>query len=244
MNIRTLILDDDPNSRMAAASALAEIDGIEIVGEFGRSGELFDFLGEHMAHLLFLDIELDSETGFTVARRLRREFPELLIVFLTGHSSYAIDGYDFQPVNFLTKPINGEKLSETVREVRRRIEKEQGQRPAQIMFRLTHGYRILDVRDISYIERENRKNHLHTDGETHVIAGYNISELEEMLAEHGFFRCHQSFIISLYRVTAVRDVGRQLYEVGLRGADKPIPVARGHYEGLLRGLRDLGIMSI
>lgn len=241
MNICTLILDDDANSRLAACTALAAYPELEIVGSLSDSKELFAFLSGHSAHLLFLDIELDKETGFAVARRLRRDYPELMVVFLTGHSSYAIDGYDFQPINFLTKPINAVKLEQTIAEVRRRLEQRHGQRPAGFMFRLQQGYRILDVRDICYIERLHRKNYLHTADSVLCISGYTMHELEEMLAEHDFFLCHQSFLISLYRVQSVRDTGGQLYEVQLRDCSSPVPVSRYHYGDLLKRLQTLGI---
>ncbi len=241
MTIRVLILDDDASSRKAAGVTLEGYPEVSVIGQFGTSGELMAFLQNCSADLLFLDIELDSESGFEVAKQLRGSYPELMIVFLTGHSSYAVDGYDFQPVNFLTKPINRMKLEQTLSEVRRRMERRGVQQPSQLMFRLMQGYRIVDVRDICYFERENRKNFLHLPGEFLQISGYTMRELEEMLSPHGFFLCHQSFIISLYRVQAVRDIGRQVYEAALRDCLKPIPVSRNRYEILLKQLNALGI---
>lgn len=241
MNIRTLILDDDENSRLAAKTALQGFPDVELVGSCQNSRELFSCLKEQEAHLLFLDIELEQEMGFEIAKALRRDWPKLLIVFLTGHSSYAIDGYDFQPVNFLTKPINEKKLAKTMEEVRRRLGEQKEQSSARLMFHLSQGYRILDVRDICYIERENRKNFLHTETETLRIMNYTMRELEEMLSQHGFFLSHQSFLMSLYRVETVRDAGRQLYEAVLKGCQKPVPVSRNRYEELIRQLRQLNL---
>lgn len=243
MNIRTLILDDDPNSRLAADTALAEHPEIEIAGSFSCIRELFEFLEKDSAQLVFLDIELNGETGFSAARRLRDEYPDIMFVFLTGHSSYAIDGYDFQPINFLTKPINAAKLDQAISEVKSRLGKRSGQRSAKLMFRLQQGYRILDVRDICYIERLKRKNYLHTATETLCISGYTMHELEHMLEEYGFFLCHQSFIVSLYRAQSVRDVGRQLYEVLLRDCSEPVPVSRLHYDELMKRLKNIGIQN-
>lgn len=241
MKIRTLLLDDDEHSRLAAMAALKGFPEVEVAGSFATGEELFAYLEAGTAQLLFLDIELNRETGFTVAERLRQEQPELLIVFLTGHSSYAIDGYDFQPVNFLTKPINEKKLARTLEEVRRRLGEQRQQSSARLMFHLSQGYRILEVRKICYIERDNRKNYLHMEDEVLRIMNYTMRELEEMLSEHGFFLCHQSFLLSLYRVEAVRDAGRQLYEALLRGGDKPVPVSRNRYEELIRQLRKLNL---
>lgn len=241
MNIRTLLLDDDDNSRLAAEMALSQIPDVEVAGSFSTSAQLMDFLTEHTAHLLLLDIELDNETGFSIARMLRQEQPELMVAFLTGHSSYAIDGYDFHPVNFLTKPINPRKLAETIAEVRSRLERRWNQRPGKLMFQVYQGYRVFDVRDICYVERRNRKCYLCTETEELQIGQYTMAELEEMFCEHDFFLCHQSFLISLYRVQSLRAIGQRVYEARLRGTDTTVPVARGRYKALVDALHDLGI---
>ena len=244
MPIRTLILDDDPNSHKAACQALSHYPDLEILGQFTTAGELKAFLSEQSADVLFLDIEIGEDFGFSVARTLRELCPELMIVFLTGHSSYAVDGYDFQPVNFLTKPINPVKLEQTVCEIRRRMQRSEGQRKAQLMFRLQQGYRIVDVRQICCIERRNRKNYLRMEQESLQISGYAMRELDHMLTGHGFFLCHQSFLVNIYRITGIRDAGRQLYEVTLQGLNGPVPVSRNHYEGLRSQLLALGIHTV
>lgn len=241
MKIKTMILDDDRNSRLAAKTALSKFDSIEITGEFENSEEMFEYLKTGSADLLFLDIELREEMGFDIAKQLRREYPGLMIVFLTGHSSYAIDGYDFQPINFLTKPINVIKLKKTVAEAESRLKVQVKPKNAKIMFRLKKGHAIIDISDICYIERTQRKNYLNTADKTIQISGYTMHELEDIMEEHGFFMCHQSYIISLYRVTAVRDTGRQLYEVTLKGCKTAIPVSRGRYEELMKQLSFLNI---
>ena len=241
MSIRVLILDDDPNSHRAACQALSRYPDMEIRGRFTSAGELEAYLSEQNADVLFLDIEIGEDFGFSVARELRRTHPELMIVFLTGHSSYAVDGYDFQPINFLTKPIHPGKLEQTVEEIRRRMQNSGAQRKAQLMFRLQQGYRILDVRNICYIERRDRKNYLCLEDGLLQISGYTMRELEQMLSSHGFFLCHQSFLINLYRITGLRDAGRQLYEATVRGCPTSVPISRNHYEGLRSQLEALGI---
>ena len=245
MSIRTIILDDDANSRKAACSALAGYAEVEIVKQCRTREELFDYLRKEKADLLFLDIELKEELGFAVAEQLRRDYPQLLFIFLTGHASYAIDGYDFQPVNFLTKPIQAKKLDQTIQEVKNMLgHKPKRQRSAQLMFRIDKRYEIVDVQDICYVERRDRKNHMVTTAGEHRIANYAMYELEEMLEPHGFFCCHQAFLISLYRVMTLREAGRQLYEVTLDGCGASIPVSRNRYEELLKRLKEIGVKTV
>ena len=138
--IRTVLLDDDALSRKAAKSALDAHDDVKIIKEFSESASFFAFLQEESVDLLFLDIELDHETGFEIAGRMKAEYPDVMIVFLTGYSTYAIDGYDFSPVNFLVKPINAQKLSQTLDEVGRRLSRADiTRKTAKITLRLKSG---------------------------------------------------------------------------------------------------------
>ncbi len=240
--IRTVLLDDDVLSRKAAAAALSAFQDIELSGSFTNSIDFYRFLGENQIDLLFLDIELENESGFEIAKRLRTEYPEILFVFLTGHSSYAIDGYDFQPVNFLTKPINNLKLAQTISEIRNRLEKNRKQQiSARIMLKMKRGYKIVDVQNLLYFERRSRKIYMFSPDGEEMIGSYTMAELEEMLEPYGFFSCHQSFLISLYKVQEIRDIRRQLYEVELNGCKNSIPVSRHKYHILLEKLKEIGI---
>ena len=240
--IRTVLLDDDPLSRQAARASLAAYEDVEIIGEFSDSASFFAFLKEESVDLLFLDIELDHETGFEIAGRMRTEYPEIMIVFLTGHSTYAIDGYDFSPVNFLVKPINAHKLAQTVEEVRCRMSNAADTRKsAKIMLRMKSGMQIVQADDIRYFERRNRKIYMVCRDGEQSVGSYTMRELETMLEAYGFFCCHQSFLVSLRHIKALRDAGRQLYEVTLYDRAETIPVSRHRYNELLKKLKSIGI---
>ncbi|MCH5324881.1 MAG: response regulator transcription factor [Eubacterium sp.] len=239
--IRTVLLDDDALSRQAARAALSAYDEVEIIREFNNSADFFAFLRENPVDLLFLDIELDGETGFEIAGRMKAEHPDVMIVFLTGHSTYAIDGYDFSPVNFLVKPINTQKLSQTLDEVKRRMSSTDSTRgTAKIMLRLKNGLQIIQVADIRYFERRNRKIYMVCRGREESVGGYTMQELETMLMPYGFYCCHQSFLVSLRHITGLRDARRQLYEVTVSDREEAVPVSRHRYNDLLKRLKEIG----
>lgn len=244
MDIRTVILDDDVNSQKAAIAALRKYDDIHIVGRFEKSQDLFDFMNRQPVDLLFLDIELNQELGLEVAKKIREQYPQSLIVFFTGHASYAIDGYDFQPVSFLTKPINHDKLEKTIKNVRDRLALNQHRRKSvQLMFKCMKGYQMIKVRDICYIEHRNRRNYLVTEKGEQRIANYTVKELEKMLEPYGFFCCHQSFIVSLDKVKNMNEIGRQIYTLTLEGIEETIPMSRHKYEELREKLLEYGYKS-
>lgn len=239
--IRTVLLDDDPLSRQAAKAALAGYPELAVIREFSESKAFFEFLKEEPVDLLFLDIELDHETGFEIAGRMKTEYPEVMIVFLTGHSSYAIDGYDFSPVNFLVKPIHVQKLAQTIEEVKRRLHQTGTKnQSARIMLRLDGGLQVVPVADIRYFERRNRKIYMVRRDGDQSVSGYTMRELEALLEPHGFYCCHQSFLVSLQHISGLRDARRQLYEVTIRDRKEMVPVSRHRYNDLLKKIKEAG----
>lgn len=67
---------------------------------------------EHGFDLIFLDIELITQTGVQVANKIRNEFYDYStkIVFITSKDGYEQQLFDVQPLNFIKKPIDFEKL--------------------------------------------------------------------------------------------------------------------------------------
>jgi len=235
--IRTVILDDDMNSQKAAMAALRTYNDIEIVANFKKSKELFAYLQNEVIDLLFLDIELDQELGLEVAKKIKDFYPHILIIFFTGHASYAIDGYDFQPISFLTKPINPIKLERAIENVRNTLNHHQKRRSIQLMFKTMKSHIIINIQDIYYVEHKNRKNFLVTVQGEQRIANYTVKELEKMLEPYGFYCCHQSFIVALNKVQSVNEIERQLYVVRLKDIDEDIPISRHKYKELKMLLR-------
>lgn len=242
--MRVVIVDDDINSIRTVKQALEMFEDVEVVGSFCTGAGLFENLMDLRADLVILDIELKNESGFQIARKLKSRYDELLFIFLTGYASYAIDGYDFHPVDFLTKPIRKEKLASAIEEVRKRLGFHKEDSDAEILFRLNNGYRMVHARDICRIERRNRRNIMILEDEELQIGRYTMKELQDMLDPHGFFLCHQSFLVQVKRISSVYDEDRQQYFLKLRGYDQPIPVSRNKYKELISLLKKVGYVSL
>lgn len=71
---------------------------------------------EHKFDLIFLDIELGTTTGIEIGNMIRNEFDDYIskIVFITSKSGYEQQLFDVQPLNFIKKPIDHEKLKKCV----------------------------------------------------------------------------------------------------------------------------------
>ena len=236
--IKTIVLDDDPNSCLAARSALAAYKDFKVISCFQKSDEFFAYLEENDVDLVFLDIELDREFGFDVAKKLNYKYPKVLIIFFTGHTTYAIESFDFKPVYFLSKPINPAKMATAVELVRQRLAGDKAYADGKLMFKAGGEYHMVKASDICYFERRNRKLFLVTESEEIRISNYSFNELLDMLENYGFMICYQSFIISIRRIERFWCEEKQNYYVSLMGRDEKIPVSRTHVDDVRKCLTE------
>ena len=170
--------------------------------------------------LVFLDIEMPSVDGITLAKNLRARSEKVFIVFLTGHVEYALEGYEVNALRYLTKPVDIGKLKEVIRYVQ---EKQGNSR--QIIIKEDGEEILVDIGDVIYMESMNQNVKVVTAKGEHVIR-YNIGDFEEQLKNDGFFRIHRGYLISLSKVKKLvkNDV--------IMEGDITLPVSRSNVKAL------------
>lgn len=149
--------------------------------------------------LIFLDIEMgEGITGIETAVRIRQQNQDVMLVFVTAHMNFVFEAFDVQAMQYLLKPIDLQQFQRVFHRCRRKYFDEEYRFPFRI--RNDRGQEeilLLMVKNILYIESYLRKLHVYT------IYGYNfemagkISEMEDLLAAHGFIRLHKSYLVNL-----------------------------------------------
>lgn len=138
--------------------------------------------------------------GMTVAETIRKADQNVVIIFVTNMAQYAIQGYSVGALDFVVKPLSyytfRVKLDRAVQLVDKR-----GQ--SQIMLILPEGAVRLDVRQIHYVEIQDRRLHYHTDQGLYILRG-SMKEAEAQLAGRYFVRCNYWYLVNLYHVTEVK----------------------------------------
>ena len=119
--IRTVVVDDEKLSAEATIAMLKKFPEIEVISYIDNSPELMSKLPELDAELLVLDIEMPYNDGMNVASFVNKKYPNIEIIFCTGHAYFAADCYDFEPVDFITKPINEPRLRRAIERAQRKL---------------------------------------------------------------------------------------------------------------------------
>ncbi len=114
--LRALIVDDEPPARRRLRKLLVpliEDDRIHVVGEAGDGLEALDVLKKEDVDLAFLDIQMPEMNGFELLEQLEPD-ERPIIIFTTAFDRYALRAFEASAVDYLLKPISGDRLTESV----------------------------------------------------------------------------------------------------------------------------------
>src|SRR6186713_1477878 len=119
--LRLIVVDDEQLAREELCFLLNEIGGVEIIGQAGDGVEAARIAGDLRPDLVFLDVQMPGLTGFEVARRLIDADIPTQIVFVTAFDQYAVDAFTVNAVDYLLKPVDADRLEQTLERVKSRM---------------------------------------------------------------------------------------------------------------------------
>jgi len=128
INIRAIIVDDEPLARQGLRLRLQQFNDIEVVAEAGNSRDALKQIAELQPKLLFLDVQMPGMTGLQLVQKLQQlqtqqtldELP--LVVFITAYNDYAVKAFAEQALDYLLKPVDEERLQQTLQRVREQLQ--------------------------------------------------------------------------------------------------------------------------
>ena len=120
MTIRTILVDDEPLAIQGLRLRLEKHDDVEIVETCSNGREAIRAIKTHKPDLVFLDIQMPGFDGFSVIQGLMEVEPPLF-VFVTAYSDHALRAFEAQAVDYLMKPVEEDRLADTLDRVRLRL---------------------------------------------------------------------------------------------------------------------------
>jgi two-component system, LytTR family, response regulator len=217
-----IIVDDEPSARRTLRECCERESDLRIVGEFGDGPSALEAIRAHPPHLLFLDIQIDSQSGLALARSLDvQTLP--LIVFVTAYDQYALEAFEVSAVDYLLKPFDDDRFRRTIARVRRRRDAEgvadrqaalsavlaqieRTARPAESRARILaeSGMHMLDVAQIELLEADRNYVKL-TVGRQVFLARSTLQAAEKTLQSQPILRISRSCVVN---TNHVREISR------------------------------------
>lgn len=213
--IKAIIIDDEKDARFVLRSLIEKnINSIEVVAEADGIQSGIKTINEHKPDLVFLDIQMRTGTGFDLLSKLDKT--DFEVIFVTAYNQYAVDAFKFSAFGYLLKPIKTKELKEVVSKLQSRIKADKGisQRLKvlvenygnegeiqKLIINNVDGFQVVKLASIIRLEGDRNYTHFIIDGKKKITTSKSIGEYEELLNDYGFFRIHQSTIISLRHVS-------------------------------------------
>lgn len=223
MQVNIAVCDDDAAQR----DYLGKLAG-QWAGQAGLSASIrrfesaeafwFAYQQDKVWHLLLLDIQMKEMDGVALAQSIRRDNQDMQIVFVTGYADFMAEGYEVSALHYLLKPVNEAKLFAVLDKARAGF----GRSGGALVFSM-NGESIRVLTDsILYVEAFSHSTVLATT-QGRVEANLSITALESRLEQHGFVRCHRSYLVGLRHVRRIA----KTYAVLDNGME--VPLSRSAY---------------
>src|SRR5690242_11320311 len=111
MSINCVVIDDEPLARKGLKEYIADVDFLNLVGEFDSPLAATDMISRGEVQLLFLDIQMPKITGLDFFKTLNSPPP---VIFTTAYPQYALDGFEVNALDYLVKPISFDRFLKAV----------------------------------------------------------------------------------------------------------------------------------
>jgi len=210
VELRVLIVDDEPLARQRLRRLLGQHSAVEIVGECGDGTAALRAVSELSPNLLLLDIQMPRTDGFGVVEGLVPG-PLPMVVFVTAFDEHAIHAFEACALDYLLKPVSAARLAKTIERVRKHLaviqagsSDQASESPTQRKFLVRSGQRATFIapEEIDWIEADGNYAILHVGGRNHLLRA-TMSALETDLPAT-FLRASRSSILNLRRIKEIQ----------------------------------------
>ena len=151
--------------------------------------------------IIFLDIEMPTLGGMPTAERIRRQDPDVVLVFVTNMAQYAIRGYAVDALDYVLKPVSYFAFSQRLNRAISRMKKRETK---MIMVNIKGGTVRINIANIYYIESQGHTLILHTILGDYETTGV-MKEMEQKLQGMNFCRGNKGYLINLQHVDGIQD---------------------------------------
>ena len=202
--INCIIIDDEPLAREIIETFVKDIPFLQLTKSFGDSLQALLYLQNNEVDIVFSDIQMPKINGLELVESLSNP---PVIIFITAHRDFAIDGYENGVTDYLVKPVRFERLLKAVNKAKSYIELKRISHSPPInsdrLFIKSDGKLIKILLDeIQFVEAQGDYIKIVISDETY-LTQMTLKSMEEFLKPPMFFKVQRSFIINVEKVRSV-----------------------------------------
>lgn len=225
--ISIVLVDDEKLAREELSYLLKDFSDIEIVGSGENGLDAMRLIENLEPDVVFLDVHMPGLDGLGVIRKLReRDIPQPYFILATAYDQYAVEAFRLEALDYLLKPVEKERLSETLDRARRYLATpapataagatltDAPDEPAQerahettvrnkLVVRSNNRNLIIDARDLVYATIDDGIITAVTTVAEGLLNYKTLEELQSNLDGESFWRAHRSYLVNIHRIREV-----------------------------------------
>jgi two-component system LytT family response regulator len=214
--IQCIVVDDEHPAVRLLSSYIKETPGLQLALQTTSALEALEAINKGSADLVLLNIQMPQMTDIELMKSVKNH--QTKVIFTTAYTEYALEGYQYDVIDYLLKPITFERFLVAIAKTRQRI----GSVPAQqcsgyLLLKTEYKIHKTDFSDILYIEGlgDYLIFYLSTGK---LMTLERMKNMEQILPDECFIRTHKSYIVNINKIDYFEKgkivVGRQYLPVG------------------------------
>lgn len=199
--MKIMIVDDEALALQRVERLLRSLEYQDIT-TCNDAASALDAMAKTHFDVALLDINMPQSNGIELGYEMRYLQPNLAIIYQTAHEEHALKAFDIGAVGYLVKPFGVQELQTTMQRITKQVST-----PQELRFMSKNGesYYLLKPDDIFYIQADLSEVMLRSK-EGFSYYSEKISELEQRLLAHDFFRVHRSYLINLNKIKDITTI--------------------------------------
>jgi two-component system LytT family response regulator len=197
-HLRCIVVDDEHPAIRLLSGYIKRTPGLELVLQTTSAAEALEAITKGSADLVLLDIQMPEITGIEIMELLKDN--QTKVILTTAYAEYALEGYKYDVIDYLLKPITFERFLVAIAKAKQRagvLLPEQC--PGYLLLRTEYKVQKTDFSAILYIEGLGDYLVFYlTTGK--VMTLERMKNMEQLLPDECFFRIHKSYIVNLTKI--------------------------------------------
>ena len=208
--MKVLIVDDEELARLRLRRLVEDLAArlpVTVAGEAADAAQAMAELEREPCDVVLLDIQMPGLSGTDLAARLRSRADAPALVFVTAHPEHAVQAFELEAVDYVTKPVRLERLHQALQRVAQRLESQaaaapdDGERESVIVVHERGRVHRVPVADALYLRAELKYVTLRTADHSFVLDD-SLADLEQRLGER-FLRVHRNALVAKRAIRAL-----------------------------------------
>lgn len=227
--LKAIAIDDEPFALEVIKAHAQKVSFLQLQETFVSAKEALEYLKKNPINVIFLDINMPDISGLDFSQLLP---DDTSVIFTTAYSQYAVDAFNLNAVDYLTKPIEFTRFMKSCQKAYEIAQKAKGEIVETPYLFVKDGYDLVRIvlDDLLYIQSDG--NYLtFREKARKTLTRMTMTEAMESLPKNKFMRVHKSYLVNLNHVLKV-----ERHQISVTD-DTFVPIAASYHGDLMEALK-------